>query len=70
VCEKETFIYEKRPMYMRRDIYIWIEAYVCGKKNPLTEPNMRVCLVCERDRVETCIYEKRPIHMKKRPIYK
>ena len=54
---KETYIYEKRP------IYVWREAYVC-EKNPLNEPKMRVCLVCERDRVETCL-RKRPTFMKR-----
>jgi len=51
---KETCIYEKRPVSMKRDLYkspsdscesLTKETYICGK----------------RPTKETCIYEKRPI---------
>ena len=44
------------------------------KKRPSHETYMRVCLVCERERVEACVRErpvflKRDLHIYKRDLY-
>jgi len=44
------------------------------KKKPSNETYMRVCLVCERDRVEACVrerpvYLKRDLYIYKRDLY-
>jgi len=65
---KETYLHEKRPIYMKRDLYTWKETYKHEKWEETVWSVRGTCFAPWISK-ETYIHEKRHTKDKKRPTY-